>query len=79
MSINLLKRYELEPYINNFAEFEKAKNKKFLEIGVGLGADHQKFVEAGAESYGIDLTERSVEITKMRLNKFSLKSKNNSW
>ena len=53
----------------------KAKNKKFLEIGVGLGADHQKFVEAGAESYGIDLTERSVEITKMRLNKFSLKSK----
>ena len=53
LSINLRRDMSLN-HINNFAEFEKAKNKKFLEIGVGLGADHQKFVEAGAESYGID-------------------------
>lgn len=34
-------RYELEPYILTFAEFEKSNNKKVLEVGVGLGADHQ--------------------------------------
>jgi 2-polyprenyl-3-methyl-5-hydroxy-6-metoxy-1,4-benzoquinol methylase len=51
-------RYELEPYIVNFADFASTKNKKVLEIGVGLGADHQCFAEAGAHLYGIDLTER---------------------
>jgi SAM-dependent methyltransferase len=37
------------------------------EIGLGLGADHEKFAEAGAILHGIDLTERSVRLTKLRL------------
>jgi len=68
------KRYELEPYIIDFAEFELSQNQKILEIGVGLGADHQKFIEAGATTYGIDLTERAIEYTKARLNLFGLES-----
>ena len=36
-------RYRLEPYIIDFAKFESAKGKKVLEIGVGLGADHNCF------------------------------------
>lgn len=68
-------RYELEPYILDFARFEEAKGKKVLEIGVGLGADHQKFSEAGADLYGIDLTERAVVHTKNRLACFGLKSR----
>jgi SAM-dependent methyltransferase len=40
---------------------------RVLEIGVGLGADHQQFAEAGADLWGIDLTERSVEHTRHRL------------
>ncbi len=60
-------RYELEPYIGEFAEFEKAKGKRVLEIGVGLGADHQRFAEAGAELFGCDLTERAVQHTSHRL------------
>ena len=32
-----------------------------------MGADHQKFSEAGAELYGIDLTEKAVEHTRKRL------------
>lgn len=63
-------RYELEPFILNFARFDEYKGKKVLEIGVGLGADHQKFAEAGAELYGIDLTERAVAHTKNRLTCF---------
>jgi len=45
-----------------------------LEIGVGLGADHQRFAEAGAELWGIDLTERAVEHTRRRLAAFGLSS-----
>lgn len=70
-----LKRYELEPYIIPFAEFNKSRGKRVLEIGVGLGADHQKFAEAGAELYGIDLTERAISNTKKRLEIFKLQSK----
>lgn len=60
-------RYELEPYISEFARFELSRGLKVLEIGVGLGADHQKFAEAGADLYGIDLTERAVSHTGDRL------------
>lgn len=70
------KKYELEGYlIYPAAKFNTTKNQKVLEIGVGLGADHQKFAEAGADLYGIDLTERAVEHTYRRLKTFSLKSK----
>lgn len=68
-------RYELEPYILDFAQFEASRGKKVLEIGVGLGADHQKFSEAGAELYGIDLTERAVAHTRNRLACFGLESR----
>ncbi|MBZ0067416.1 MAG: methyltransferase domain-containing protein [Thiobacillus sp.] len=73
-SSQLQRRYELEPYILDFACFDSFKGKKVLEIGVGLGADHQKFSEAGADLYGIDLTERSVAHTRNRLACFGLKS-----
>ena len=68
------RRYELEPYIKDFAEFESSQNQRVLEIGVGLGADHQKFIEAGANVCGIDLTERAIENTKTRLKLFGLES-----
>lgn len=67
-------RYRLEPFIPPFADFESSRGKKVLEIGVGLGADHQRFAEAGAELFGIDLTERAVEHTRQRLDLFGLSS-----
>jgi SAM-dependent methyltransferase len=45
-----------------------------LEIGVGLGADHQRFAEAGADLFGIDLTERAIEHTSRRMAEFGLSS-----
>lgn len=67
-------RYTLEPYIIDFAEFDTARGQKVLEIGVGLGADHQRFAEAGAELYGIDLTQRAIEFVKKRLELYGLQS-----
>lgn len=68
------KRYELEPYIPEFAQFESVKGKKVLEIGVGLGADHQGFAENGADLYGIDLTDRAINHVQKRFEFMNLKS-----
>lgn len=68
-------RYRLEPYIPDFARFEEARDKEVLEIGVGLGADHQRFAEAGARLTGIDLTPRAIEHTRQRLRLFGLESR----
>ena len=67
-------RYELEPYILEFADFKNSGAKRVLEIGVGLGADHQEFAEAGAELFGCDLTERAIQHTSKRLKLFGLHS-----
>jgi ubiquinone/menaquinone biosynthesis C-methylase UbiE len=66
--------YELEPYILEFSCFEEPQGLRALEIGVGLEADHQRFAAAGADLYGIDLTERAVEHTRRRLTAFGLAS-----
>jgi SAM-dependent methyltransferase len=68
-------RYRLEPYIEEFAEFDAAGNLEVLEIGVGLGADHQRFAAAGARLSGIDLTERAVDHARRRLALFGLESR----
>lgn len=68
------KRYELEPFIESFARFEEARDLDVLEIGVGLGADHQRFANAGARLTGIDLTARAVEHTRRRFELFGLRS-----
>jgi SAM-dependent methyltransferase len=67
-------RYRLEPFIPPFADFPAARGRRVLEIGVGLGADHQRFAESGALLSGIDLTERAVEHTRRRLALFGLSS-----
>jgi ubiquinone/menaquinone biosynthesis C-methylase UbiE len=68
------RRYELEPVIAELAEFEAAAGQQVLEIGVGLGADHQRYAEAGARLSGVDLTERAVAHTRRRLELFGLDS-----
>ncbi|MBV9122529.1 MAG: class I SAM-dependent methyltransferase [Planctomycetes bacterium] len=67
-------RYQLEPYILEFADFARYQGRAVLEIGVGLGADHQQFAEAGADLTGIDLTERAVRQVRDRFQLFGLHS-----
>ena len=62
------KRYELEPYILDFAQFEKFNGLDVLDIGVGLGSDHFSIAKNHPKSLtGIDLTERAISHTKKRL------------
>ena len=67
-------RYGLEPYIAEFAQFENFISKNVLEIGVGLGADHEQFARAGANAYGTDITFRAVEHTRHRFKELGLHS-----
>jgi SAM-dependent methyltransferase len=50
-----------------FARFEQARGKKVLEVGLGVGSDLLRWVRAGAEVSGIDLTEASVSLIRRRL------------
>jgi SAM-dependent methyltransferase len=68
------KRYSLEPFIEGFARFDDSRDLDVLEIGIGLGADHQRFAQSGARLAGIDLTERAVEHTRRRFDLFGLTS-----
>ena len=67
-------RYALEPMIKEFAQFTDYKDQDVLEIGVGLGAEHQQFAQAGARLHGIDLTQRAIEHTQQRLSSSQLTS-----
>lgn len=61
------KRYELEPFIRDFAQFGSWAGKDVLEVGMGAGTDFTQFVRAGANGYGIDLTAESLRHVKRRL------------
>lgn len=46
--------------------FENFRNARLLEIGCGMGTDLLQFARGGARCIGVDLTPRSVEITRHR-------------
>lgn len=59
-------RYSLEPYIFDFAQFQSARGRRVLEIGVGMGADYLEWLKAGALATGIDISEVSVDRARAR-------------
>jgi ubiquinone/menaquinone biosynthesis C-methylase UbiE len=59
-------RYELEPYIPEFAQFSSSRGLKVLEIGVGMGADYLEWLKAGANATGVDLSAISLERARHR-------------
>ena len=60
-------RYAHERYIPGFADFAAYRGKRVLEIGVGAGSDFERWVQAGANATGIDLTEAAIALTRERL------------
>ena len=68
-------RYELEPFIRSFAEFESAKGINVLEIGVGAGSDFSNWVANGATATGIDITTAAIEHTHAHLDSLDLSGK----
>jgi len=63
-----LSRYTLEPFISSFAKFPEGLSQKVLEIGVGMGADHEQWASTPPRFLcGIDLSQRAIDLTRERL------------
>ena len=61
------KRYHLEPFIWDFAGFDRESGKRVLEVGVGLGIDFWQWVKNNARPIGVDLTSQAVHLTRKHL------------
>jgi 2-polyprenyl-3-methyl-5-hydroxy-6-metoxy-1,4-benzoquinol methylase len=60
------RKYFVEPHIPGFAEFDRWRCKKVLEIGCGIGTDTINFARHGAKVTTVDLSERSIELARKR-------------
>lgn len=67
-------RYAMEPFIHSVAQFTRHRGRRVLEVGVGAGTDHLQWARAGAECYGVDLTDAAIETTRRRLETYGLQS-----
>jgi SAM-dependent methyltransferase len=57
---------EYAPWMPRLMGFENFRGARLLEVGCGMGSDLLQFSRGGARCIGIDLTPRSVEITRHR-------------
>lgn len=69
------KKYFVEPFIPQFADFQKWNGKKVLELGCGIGTDSINFARAGADLTVVDLSDKSLDICKKRFELFNLKAR----
>jgi SAM-dependent methyltransferase len=69
------RKYFVEPHIPAFAEFERWKGKKVLEIGCGIGTDTINFAWHGAQVTAVDLTEKSLDLARQRARVFGLEDR----
>lgn len=69
------RKYFVEPHIPGFAQFERWKGKKVLEVGCGMGTDTINFARAGALVTAVDLSDESLKLAKQRAKVFGLEDK----
>jgi len=69
------RKYFVEYHIPGFAEFDRWRGKKVLEIGCGIGTDTINFARAGAQVTTVDLSEKSMELARRRAAVFGLEER----
>jgi len=68
------RKYFVEPHIPRFAQFERWRGKKVLEIGCGIGTDTTNFARHGAMVTAVDLAPQSLELAKKRVATYGLEN-----
>jgi 2-polyprenyl-3-methyl-5-hydroxy-6-metoxy-1,4-benzoquinol methylase len=66
------RKYFVEPHIPRFAEFERWRGKKVLEIGCGIGTDTTNFARHGATVTAVDLSPQSLDLARKRVEVYGL-------
>lgn len=68
-------RYEeYAPWMPEVMGFNQFPGARLLEIGCGMGTDLLQFARGGAQVTGVDLTPRSVEISKARFRLYGMRA-----
>src|ERR1051326_4671024 len=57
---------EYAPWMSEVMGFSQFAGARLLEVGCGMGTDLLQFARGGALCTGVDLTPRSIEITRRR-------------
>ena len=60
------RKYFVEPHIPAFAEFDRWRGKRVLEIGCGIGTDAINFARQGAIVTAVDVSENSLNLARQR-------------
>lgn len=68
------RKYFVEPHIPRFAQFERWKGKRVLEIGCGIGTDSVNFTRAGADLTAVEISQKSLEVCRKRFEVYRLKA-----
>ena len=66
------RKYFVEPHIPEFAQFERWRGRRVLEIGCGIGTDSINFARHGAEVTVIDVSSESLALCRRRFEEFGL-------
>ncbi len=69
------RKYFVERHIPGFAQFERWRGKKVLEIGCGIGTDTVNFARHGAQVTAVELSAKSLDIAARRMEVYGLQER----